>query len=297
MNIHIIGGGAVGLFFAAQWCEKHAVTLWTRTEQQAEMISRGGIRVLENHMENIYPVNSKKIESLYVEGDLVVVAVKQYHMKEVLPLLQNAAAQSVLFLQNGMSHLDFLEQVPHPHLYAASVEHGLAKIDGRTIQVNGRNKTNIGSLRSGTAGIIDQLQTGSFRFDWNENSYHMLIEKMAANAIINPLTALLKVKNGEIAENARFRAIAKDLSREFASVFSYKTAEDTFQSVLSICTKTADNESSMLKDMKAGNLTEIDAIVGVLLKTAEKNHRSVPAFQLLYNMIKGKENTPEFMSK
>jgi 2-dehydropantoate 2-reductase len=89
----------------------------------------------------------------------------------------------------------------------------------------------------------------------------------------------------------------KDLCREFSSVYPYKTEEETFQSVLSICNKTADNESSMLKDMKAGRPTEIDAIVGVVLKEAEKKDRCVPFFHLLYNMVKGKENKLGLMPK
>jgi 2-dehydropantoate 2-reductase len=295
VNIHIIGGGAVGLFFAAQWSAHHVVTLRTRTQQQAEQIQSEGIRVIEERIETVYPINSKMIGP--VTADLIVVAVKQYHMGEIILLLQNADALSILFIQNGMSHLDLMNELPHKNVYVASVEHGIVKIDERTIQVNGRNKTNIGAYRGGTEKIIEDVQTEGFRFEWREHIHSMLIEKMAANAVINPLTAVLQVKNGEIADNERYRSIAKNLCLEFASVYPYKTEEETFQSVLAICNKTADNESSMLKDMKAGRPTEIDAIIGILLKEAERQDLFVPSFYLLYNMVKGKENTPGLMSK
>ncbi|OMP68514.1 ketopantoate reductase family protein [Domibacillus epiphyticus] len=296
MNISIIGGGAVGLFFASQWSKDHCVTLWTRTDMQAEMIQRDGLYIFENGNENVQYIQSKKIGCQPLQADLIVVAVKQYNMKDVMGELTNAKSHSIMFIQNGMGHLDLLDKLPHHHIYTASVEHGLVKINGGTIQVNGRNKTNIGAFRGGTEEIIDHLQTDSFRFEWRENIHHMMIEKMAANAIINPLTAMLNVKNGQIAQNEHYRSIAKDLCREFASVFSYKSEEETFESVLSICKNTAYNESSMLKDVKEGRLTEIDAIVGVLVKEAEKKGCHVPLFRMIYNMIKGKENMPPLMS-
>lgn len=295
MNIHIIGGGAIGLFFAAQWSDNHVVMLQTRTKQQAERIQSEGICVIENGIESIDHVDLKVVGT--VTADLIVVAVKQYHMKEIIKVLQNADAHAILFIQNGMSHLDMLNELPQKNVYVASIEHGIVKRDERTIQVNGRNKTNIGTYRGGTETIIEDIQMKSFPFEWREDVQHMLIEKMAANAVINPLTAVLGVKNGEIADNEQYRSIVKDLCREFASVYPSKAEEEIFQSVLSICNKTADNESSMLKDMKEGRPTEIDAIVGVVLKEAEKKNRYVPSFHLLYNMVKGKENKPGFMSK
>ncbi|OKL37221.1 2-dehydropantoate 2-reductase [Domibacillus mangrovi] len=293
MNIHIIGGGAIGLFFAAQWSGNHVVTLQTRTKQQAERIQLEGICVIENGIETVDHVDSKITGT--VKADLIVVAVKQYHMQKIVKLLQNANAHAILFIQNGMSHLDLMNELPQKNVYVASIEHGIVKRDERTIQVNGRNKTNIGTYRGGTETIIDDIQMKSFPFEWREDIQHMLIEKMAANAIINPLTTVLRVKNGEIADNKQYRSIVKNLCQEFASVYPYKSEEETFQSVLSICNKTADNESSMLKDMKAGRPTEIDAIVGVVLKEAEKKGRYVPSFHLLYNMVKGEENKPGFI--
>lgn len=295
MNIQIIGGGAVGLFFATQWNGNHVVTLRTRTSQQAEKIQAEGIRVIENEMETVHYVYSKKTGT--IKADLLVVAVKQYHLREIMKVLQSADVHAILFIQNGMSHLDLMKELTQKNIYVASIEHGIVKKDERTIQVNGRNKTNIGTYRGGTETIIEDIQTTSFPFEWREDIQHMLIEKMAANAVINPLTAVLQVKNGEIAGNEQYRSIMKDLCQEFAAVYPYKTEEETFRSVLSICNKTANNESSMLKDMKAGRPTEIDAIVGILLKEAKKQKRHVPSFHLLYKIVKGKEKTPKRMSK
>ncbi len=285
MNIHIIGGGAIGLFFAAEWSKEHSVTLQTKTHSQKVLLESNGICVREKNSEAVYFVDLA--DKAPEKTDLIAVAVKQYHLAFVLPEIP--LAPSILFMQNGLSHLEKIKTLPYTNVYAASVEHGIVKKDNRTIQVNGRNQTKLASVKGGTKVMADKLQGQNFLFHWMEDAYYMLVDKLAANAVINPLTALLNVKNGTLAENSFYRSLLETLCFEFSLVFPYKTKKEITSSVLGICLKTAGNESSMLKDIKTGRQTEIDAIVGALLKEAEKKNVSIPAFQLLYELVKGKE--------
>jgi 2-dehydropantoate 2-reductase len=61
------------------------------------------------------------------------------------------------------------------------------------------------------------------------------------------------------------------------------------EQVLKICKNTANNRSSMLKDIEAGRLTEIEAILGYLLDEAAKQKKHAPQIETLYYLIKGKE--------
>ncbi|MET1030074.1 2-dehydropantoate 2-reductase [Domibacillus tundrae] len=291
MNIHIIGGGAIGLFFASQWSSYHQVTVQARTKEQAKRLETDGIRVIENNQESVHIVKTAK--SAPVETNLVVVAVKQYHLNDVLKELPDV--RSLLFIQNGLSHLKQIQPLSNRNIYAASVTHGIAKIDERTIRVNGRDTTKMASVKGGHKEISCVLGTPGFSFQWEPDVYEMLVEKMAANTVINPLTALLNVKNGELVENSEYCEAVETLCEEFSSVFPYKTIEAVTQSDFDICRKTAPNESSMLSDVKAGRMTELNAIVGALLDEAARNNVQVPAFSILYNLVKGK--TPDFNTK
>lgn len=284
MNIHIIGAGAIGLFFAAEWGRRHQVTIQTRTNVQRQQLDRDGICLIENSKVLAFPIQTAK--SVPPGTDLIVAAVKQYHLQEVLHDLPNAP--SLLFIQNGLSHLPLIQQLPFSTIYAASVMHGVAKTDERTVQVNGRDRTKIASVRGGSQTIVQKLSTPAFPFQWEAGVYEMLVDKMAANAVINPLTALLNVANGELAENSEYRAAVEALCAEISSVFPFKAKEAVAQSVFDVCRKTAANESSMLRDIKAGRPTELDAIVGALLREAERKGVHTPAFSLLYHVVKGK---------
>lgn len=291
MNIHIIGGGALGLFFAVEWSGFHQVTLQTRTSEQRDRLQAEGIRVIEDGCESIHFVQTA--DTAPSETALTVVAVKQYQLDAVLPVLP--AHSSVLFIQNGLSHLRKIQEIPHLAVYAASVMHGIARQDGRTIQVNGRNTTKIAGVKGGSPAVCESLCTPQLAFEWQEGAKEMLLEKMAVNAVINPLTALLSVQNGVLADNPHFRSTAMQLCEEFALTFPGRTAEDVFQSVMDVCRKTAQNESSMLSDMKKGHETELDAIVGALIAEAAEKGIQVPAFTLIYHLIKGK--TPALMKE
>ncbi|MCM3787664.1 2-dehydropantoate 2-reductase [Domibacillus indicus] len=285
MNIHIIGAGALGLFFAAEWSSRHRITIQTRTNVQRKRLEKEGIHVIEQGQSHIYPVQTAAAAP--PETDLIVAAVKQYHLPGILQHLPKVS--SLLFIQNGLSHLKLIQQLPFSNIYAGSVTHGAAKIDERTVQVNGRGQTKIACVKGGEEAIVRELETPVFSFQWAESAYEMLVDKMAANAVINPLTALLHAKNGELAENSEYAAAAENLCAEIAAVFPFKTKESVTQSVFDVCRQTAANESSMLRDIKAGRKTELDAIVGALLEEAAQRGVETPAFSLLYHLIKGKE--------
>jgi len=112
---------------------------------------------------------------------------------------------------------------------------------------------------------------------------------LIVNAIINPLTAVLRVNNGGLLENQFYFLVVKNLFTEISFILNLKHPVDYLQQVIDICKKTANNRSSMLKDIEAKRLTEVDAILGFLLEEAKKQDKKAPQIENLYYLIKGKE--------
>ena len=50
----------------------------------------------------------------------------------------------------------------------------------------------------------------------------ILLDKLYINAVINPLTALLNVKNGALIQNENFREMAHSIFEELDLVFSFQ---------------------------------------------------------------------------
>ncbi|WP_338753892.1 2-dehydropantoate 2-reductase [Bacillus sp. FJAT-52991] len=293
MKIGIVGGGAMGLFFASQMTEVHSTIVFTRTVEQAMTLSEQGIICIENHQKVIRFVQADITEHIdHYQLDLLFIAVKQYQLHSILPYLHKISEDvPLVFLQNGMGHLEELDRLAHKQLLVATVEHGVLRTSAATIEVRGRNRTNISAYRGEGKELFPffDLFEATFPFVWRENTRSMLLEKFSANVVINPLTAVLKVTNGELMTNPSFLKLAHIVFAELSGAFPNDVQEGVWTRIEQICLKTAYNRSSMLTDLEKGRRTEVEAIVGYVLKEAKKNEVEVPLLQTLYLMIKGLE--------
>ena len=57
--------------------------------------------------------------------DYIFIAVKQYHITDILPFVRGKS--SVVFLQNGMSHLHAMQKIENENIAVGIVEHGAKK--------------------------------------------------------------------------------------------------------------------------------------------------------------------------
>lgn len=111
--------------------------------------------------------------------------------------------------------------------------------------------------------------------------------KLAVNALVNPLTALLRVPNGALGLPA-LGPVLDALAEETSAVLLALTTDDdvhgaprplldreTFapealkQAALAVASRTATNRSSMLADVDHGRPTEVDYINGHVVRLAE----------------------------
>ncbi|MEW5309768.1 MAG: hypothetical protein WDW38_001628 [Sanguina aurantia] len=89
--------------------------------------------------------------------------------------------------------------------------------------------------------------------------------KLAVNCAINPLTALLRCKNGGLLRSDETRALVRQLTAEVAGICPPElglTKEGLFETALAVALTTAGNTSSMLADVLAGRRTEVDYLLG-----------------------------------
>jgi 2-dehydropantoate 2-reductase len=109
------------------------------------------------------------------------------------------------------------------------------------------------------------------------------LEKLALNAIINPLTALMDCENGEILYNYSFTRVMRMLLIEISSVIcalpelqgipgiENRFAPERLRSMVTkLANQTAKNTSSMLADVRSGKTTEIEYINGYIVRRGEE---------------------------
>ncbi|MFB7140130.1 2-dehydropantoate 2-reductase [Gottfriedia sp. NPDC056225] len=291
MEIGIIGGGAVGLLTASYLHEnKHNVTLFTRTQEQANLINELGIILSVDEKKKQMCINAKKIMSKISVFDLLIVCVKQYHLDQIVNTLTQYEGENILFLQNGMSHIDIVNNLDISNCFIGIVEHGALKTSANEVTHTGKGIIRLGCLKGNvkTLTAISSLHTNDFPIKSQDDWEYILKQKCLINCVINPLTSIFNVRNGELINNEYFLPICKLLFNEVATVLELSLQKE-WEKVVEICEKTAQNYSSMNRDLFHGRQTEIESMLGFVKKMAIQKKINVPTIELVYNSIKGLE--------
>lgn len=296
----IIGGGSLGLLLAGRLAEAgYPVAVATRTAEQAELLSRRGITIEEGtgggHGSVTVPVRAVAIGDASEADGPVLLAVKQTAFTETLmaDLARIVpAGGAVAPFQNGVGHMERLAAaLPGRALFPAVATEGALRVGPAAVRHTGRGEIRIGEWglsRDATSGagggnsredgltmrnlLIRSLKDAGFNAILSNKLEEAVWRKLLINAVINPLTALWRVRNGELAATPDRLALARTLFDEAFAILRAQgltgDAEPMWQSVLDVCDKTKGNESSMLQDVKAGRETEIDAINGAIVRLA-----------------------------
>lgn len=295
MNIAIIGGGSIGLLYARYLSEYYTVCLYVKSNEQKNKINNEGLQFEKDGHTWMIPVQVRLISEWEAEEDLAIITVKQYHLPEVMNILTKTLTTkscSLLFLQNGMGHLKWLDTIRAKNIYVASVEHGANRMFSNRVIHTGAGMTKVAMYKGESLDYLEKLVEDCqelFPFIIEGDYQEMLVKKLVVNSIINPMTAVLKIPNGDLLENPHYYTICKELFKEICNVLDIPNEVEMFSYIENICRRTAANRSSMLQDLDAKRPTEVDAILGYILERAEGQMIDAPIVRTFYRLIKGRE--------
>ncbi|NTU26417.1 2-dehydropantoate 2-reductase [Bacillus tequilensis] len=291
MKIGIIGGGSVGLLCAYYLSLHHEVTVVTRRKEQAAAIQSEGIRLYKGGKE--FSADCSADTSINSDFDLLVVTVKQHQLQSVFPLLERIAKTNILFLQNGMGHIHDLKDWRVKHsIYVGIVEHGAVRISDTAVDHTGLGAIKWSAFDNAEPDCLNGLLQhihADFPIRYVTDWYRLLTGKLIVNACINPLTALLQVKNGELLTTPAYLAFMRLVFQEACRILRLEDKEEAWERVRTVCGQTKENRSSMLVDVTEGRQTEVDAIIGYLLKEASLHGLDAVHLEFLYGSIKALE--------
>jgi 2-dehydropantoate 2-reductase len=138
--------------------------------------------------------------------------------------------------------------------------------------------------------IEDALKAANFQVDIVHDAQSLIWGKLVVNAAINPLTAILRVPNGELLELPSARDMLARLANETAWVAQAEGIllpfPDPVAAAEDVARRTAANHSSMLQDVLRGAPTEIDAICGAVVEAGIKHGIETPVNWACWKLIK-----------
>ena len=234
--------------------------------------------------------------------DLVIVTVKSYDTETVARSLKGSVGPfgRVLTLQNGLNNIETLSRyVPAKSILGGSTTEGAHLISEGYVQHMGRGTTWLGNIVAGKSSHVHGLkrvfQNAGFSTTVTDNIKGVLWSKAIVNAAINPLTALTRLRNGELVKVPELLAIARKVVEEGQQVcrlLGIRTIRPGPRQLLEkILSSTALNKSSMLQDVEKGKRTEILQLNGMITKFGKSRDFHTPYNRLLTDLVLGLESS------
>lgn len=290
MRIGIIGGGSVGLLMGSYLCINHDVTIYVRRERQKAKINNVGLILTGRGV--CHSITVLLLEELK-EEDLLIVCVKQTQLSPVLDQLHRQSKLTpLLFLQNGMGHIEHLKRFNNPVLIGV-MEHGALRLEDNKVTHSGKGAIKIASFNTSDQLVDDhikQLNMKEFPIHKSIDWQLLIKEKLIVNAVINPLTAMFNVTNGLIITHSHIQFLARQICKEVAKTLVLNEVEQ-WKRVERIVNQTSENTSSMLTDIINKQETEIESILGYVINTS---HEEIPFTLFAYHSIKVIEIKKEY---
>jgi 2-dehydropantoate 2-reductase len=302
MKIAIVGPGAVGRLFAARLAAAGAgVLLIDYKPERAAAIAERGIVLEEpdgNEIRVAVPASADPAAAGSADG--LIFAVKAYATESAARRLAPFARGDAwaLTLQNGMGNAETLaEAFGAERVLAGTTSEGVTLLGTGRVRHAGRGETFVGGYCGGRSGraaeIAAAFNSAGFKASVTDDARTLLWRKLLVSVGINPATALLRIRNGDVLERAGARAVMRAAVLEAAAVARAAgieiDAEDAVRLAESVARGTAANISSMHQDIAAGRRTEIDFICGFVVREGARLGIATPVNNTLLNLIRGLE--------
>jgi len=307
VNIVIVGQGAMGLL----WYH-HIQQLVTNSNNKIQLHLLPSKRFAANKSQQQYPqytfndrnnlkyqqkINYAQPQNIQT-ADIIILCLKSYKIATTLNeiALQLNKKALIVLAHNGLGTLAELPQsiINNHNIYALLTTHGCLRTAPLTITHTGIGSTDIGLL-SGISDIKQQqLLSQLLNAALPRVVYHQKIKqkqwlKLAINCVINPLTAINNIENGQI-NSTEYAAAITCLFKEIISVANAEEVkleliklEETVQKVAKA---TAENSSSMRCDVLANRRSEIDYINGYIHHLGIKHGIATPENTKIWQKVK-----------
>lgn len=293
-SILVIGSGALATLFAARLSAAgYTVLMLASWENGLRALKANGARTITTEgREHAFPVRVTSDPAQCKGVRQALVLVKAWQTERAAGQLEQCLAKDgvALTLQNGIGNREKLIQ----RLGRRRVAVGVTTTGATLLGPGLVREAGEGVISLGTQAILAPLDGALTRAGFTirnvPDTESLIWGKLIVNAAINPLTALLRIPNGELLARPSARALMGMLAQEAAAVASAKGIQLPFKNVIQaaeeVARKTADNHSSMYQDVMRGAQTEIDAICGAITRIGQKNSVPTPINRACWYLVR-----------
>ncbi|SBS35245.1 2-dehydropantoate 2-reductase [Marinomonas aquimarina] len=304
----VVGNGAIGLLWASKLRQlEQPVTVLCRSDVPNGMLTVEDLDEEGSQQQTQYDVEFITKEQLEGKYTKVLLCTKAFDLVDAyLDIRKHTKKRGLIAtLCNGLGAQQDL--IPHlkkqQNLWAGITSEGALKLDSNRVKKTGNGDAFFGLLAQSESNLYGD----SFPYPDVQchNIERRLLEKLAVNAVINPLTAIFSVRNGQVLEDPVkpiFEAAIDELANvmqldsfKFKTMVGDITSEQLNMRIANVARLTAMNCSSMYEDVRHNRQTENEYISGFFHREAP--NASAPLQDAFYAALNDQAHLEEHKKK
>ncbi len=292
-DILLVGTGALATLFAARLTASgQRVTLLGTWKDGIDALCQDGARLVgADGFEQNYAVYATDNPAECRGAKYAIVLVKSWQTERAAHQLTECLAEDglAITLQNGIGNREILAaQLGEKRVALGTTTTGATLLGPGLVKAGGEGIIST-EAHPASGPVEEALRLAKFNVEIVEDARSLVWGKLVINAAINPLTALLRVPNGELLDRPAARILMCALAEEAAAVASAEKVKLPFSAPAAaaedVARKTAANHSSMLQDVTRGAPTEIDAICGAVTRAGKQHHIPTPVNEACWQLV------------
>tara|TARA_Y100001960_G_scaffold333460_1_gene438709 strand:- start:1384 stop:2328 length:945 start_codon:yes stop_codon:yes gene_type:complete len=307
IRVLVFGAGAVGLGLSSFLLQSGCSVTLVGRKNTVDLLRGKGLNRIGIFGELFSPPESFEAFSDLNDVspcfyDFILVCTKSFDTEtagQELDDIWKFGSAKLILCQNGWGNAEKFSKIfPERNIFNARVITGFIRHELNKVDVTVHAQpVHLGSLFDGELTGLDPLvqaiDKGGLPCRVTREIGKDLWAKMLYNCPLNALGAILEVPYGSLGEKESTRKIMEGIIEEVFAVMralKYKThwrntgdyLEEFYGKFLP---NTYEHESSMLQDLRAGKITEIEAINGVIVEEGMKRNIKVSFNFLIYKLI------------
>jgi 2-dehydropantoate 2-reductase len=295
-SIAVVGAGAVGGYFGGMLARAGAPVTMIGRPAFVEAVNENGLFLDTLQFQETVHVRASAEISGAAGADIVLFCVKTTDnaatAKDLAPLLAPDAV--VVSFQNGVDNVEQIRAAANLDALPAVVYIGVSVPEPGKIKHAGRGDLVFGPRTEKTERIAAVFDRAGVPCRISENIAGELWTKLVWNCALNAISALGRVKYGQIAASSDARQVVRSLVEEIWEVASaagirfpdLADVDAAFAGACKIATQIPDALSSTAQDILRGKRTEIDSLNGYISRRGAELGVPTPVNHAMFTMVK-----------
>jgi 2-dehydropantoate 2-reductase len=295
-NIAVVGAGAVGGYFGGLLARAGAPVTMIGRPTFVDAVNKNGLFLDTLQFQDNIRVQASTEISAAAGAEIILFCVKTTDNAatagQLAPLLTPSAL--VVSLQNGVDNVEQIRAAANLEVLPAVVYVAASVPEPGRIKHVGRGDLTLGPKTEKTEHLAAIFTRAGIPCRISDNIGGELWTKLLWNCALNAISALGRVKYGQIAASDDARQVVKSLVEEVFAVATaagirlvgVEDASAAFAGAIKVATQMSGALSSTAQDMLRGKHTEIDSLNGYISRRGAELVVPTPVNHALYTMIR-----------